>query len=140
LAGQFLSGKIMLRSVDQEASEQFRWYQGSGQMSRGDRLAQVIKQSRIAKMANLAADLGVDESAISRWKKGGPMSLENAEKLSAALDISLDWLILRRGTMNLHKKLSFSPQELELVKTFRRLNRPSQEKLLMFLNEVNPTL
>ncbi|MGJ5177975.1 helix-turn-helix domain-containing protein [Bradyrhizobium oligotrophicum] len=107
-------------------------------MSRGARLAQVIKQSGIAKMANLADDLGVDESAISRWKKGGSMSLENAAKLSSALDVSLDWLILGRGTMNLHKKLALSSEEFELINIFRRMSEPSQERLVMFLKEVAP--
>jgi len=109
-------------------------------MSRGSRLAQVIKQSGIAKMANLADDLGVDESAISRWKKGGSMSLENAARLSSKLDVSLDWLILGRGTMNLHKEFSLSGEELELITIFRRMNEPSQEKLVMFLKEVAPAL
>jgi len=49
-------------------------------ISRGERVAHAIKARGVSKMSNLALDLGVDESAISRWKKGGPMSLKSAAR------------------------------------------------------------
>jgi len=48
----------------------------------------------------------VDESAISRWKKGRSISLENAAQVCRALDISLDWLVMGRGSIDAHRHLS----------------------------------
>ncbi len=74
-------------------------------MSRGDRLLDAIRARGVAKMMNLARDLNVDESAISRWKRGGAMSLDSAAGIAEVLDISLDWLVLGRGGMNIHKRV-----------------------------------
>jgi hypothetical protein len=41
----------------------------------------------------LACALNVNEATISRWKRGGPITLSHAVSLCDALDISMDWLI-----------------------------------------------
>lgn len=46
----------------------------------------------------------MDESAISRWKKGRSISLANAAQVCRALDISLDWLVLGRGSIDSHRQ------------------------------------
>lgn len=46
----------------------------------------------------------MDESAISRWKKGRSISLENAAQVCDALDISLDWLVMGRGSIDAHRR------------------------------------
>lgn len=56
----------------------------------------------IAKLCVLAALMGVTESAVSRWRQGGPITLENAARLCESLDVSLDWLVLGRGGMEAH--------------------------------------
>lgn len=105
-------------------------------MPRGERLAQAIKGRGIAKMMNLAVDLDVDESAISRWKKGGAMSLEHAARLSLVLDVSLDWLVLGRGGMSIHKKMALSADELKLIRVLRRLDADSVRHLVTFLEDL----
>jgi transcriptional regulator with XRE-family HTH domain len=72
--------------------------------SRGERLNSALTARGISKQLALAVQLGVDESAISRWRKGTGLSLEHAAQLCETLDISLDWLILARGDIDLHNR------------------------------------
>jgi transcriptional regulator with XRE-family HTH domain len=88
---------------------------------RGERLSFALRLRRVPKMTSLAADLGVDESAISRWRKGGAMSLQSARRLSEVLDISLDWLVLGRGEVEGHKAFALNPREREIVQLVRAL-------------------
>jgi transcriptional regulator with XRE-family HTH domain len=73
--------------------------------SRGERLHAALVARGIRKQMALAAELGVGESAISRWQRDESLSLSNAARICEALDISLDWFVLGRGDMNLHKQL-----------------------------------
>lgn len=104
--------------------------------SRGDRLSRAIKGRGISKMMALALDLDVHESAISRWRKNGPMSLEHAARLSQVLDISLDWLVLGRGDMDAHASVSLASDEYELIQVARRLRRKTLRHLLTLLDDV----
>lgn len=104
--------------------------------SRGDRLSRAIKGRGISKMMALALDLDVHESAISRWRKGGPMSLENAARISEVLDISLDWLVLGRGEMDAHSAEGLASEEFELVQMVRRLKRTAVQHLMALLKDM----
>jgi transcriptional regulator with XRE-family HTH domain len=104
--------------------------------SRGDRLNQAIKGRGITKMLSLAIDLRVHESAISRWRKDAPMTLDHAAKLSEALNISLDWLVLGRGHMDGHNVESLRSGEAELLQSLRRLKRGALPLLNGFLEEI----
>jgi transcriptional regulator with XRE-family HTH domain len=108
--------------------------------SRGDRLSRAIKDRGISKMMVLAMDLDVHESAISRWRKGGPMSLEHAARISEVLNISLDWLVLGRGEMDAHKTDHLAREEYELVRLSRGLRRSAVRRLVSFLADLNQTL
>lgn len=88
---------------------------------RGERLSWALQLRRSTKMLPLAIDLGVNESAISRWRKGGAISLQSAGRLCELLDISLDWLVLGRGGAEAHKQFAVSPQERELLQILRGL-------------------
>lgn len=68
-----------------------------------ERLDQALKARRVHKSYALAVELGVDESAISRWRRGRSISLDNAVRLGQALDVSLDWLLTGRGHIDAHK-------------------------------------
>lgn len=48
------------------------------------------------KLFALAHDLGVSQSAISRWRSGGNISLENLTRLCDRLHVSADWVLLGR--------------------------------------------
>jgi len=77
--------------------------------TRGQRLQEAMAARGIRKQIVLAAELGVNESAISRWQQGYGLSLENAAKVCEVLDISLDWLILGRGHMDQHRAPADDP-------------------------------
>jgi transcriptional regulator with XRE-family HTH domain len=72
-------------------------------VNRGDRLRLAMDARGVRKQQAFAFQLKVHESAITRWKANRSLSLDNAIAVCAALDISLDWLLLGRGTMDLHK-------------------------------------
>lgn len=80
-----------------------------------DRIIKSLEYAQVKKVSALALELGVDESAISRWKKTGNISLKNTQKLCAVLDISMDWLILGRGCIQQHKNHSESNSECETI-------------------------
>lgn len=103
--------------------------------NRGERLQQAIRWRNHAKMLGLAHDLEVDESAISRWKRGGPMSLDHACRICVVLDVSMDWLILGRGEIEGHKHADASEAERRLIDSLRRLP-PAATELLAALVEV----
>ena len=78
--------------------------------TRGERIRQALSARGVRKQQALAAELDVHESAITRWKENQSMSLDSAVAFCAVLDISLDWLLLERGTIDSHKKVP--PQSL----------------------------
>jgi transcriptional regulator with XRE-family HTH domain len=71
--------------------------------TRGERIREALTSRGVRKQQALAAELNVHESAITRWKEGKPISLDSAVALGASLDISLDWLLLGRGTIDSHR-------------------------------------
>ncbi len=89
-------------------------------------------------MMALALDLDVHESAISRWRKGGSMSLENAARISEVLNISLDWLVLGRGEMDAHTTVGLASEEFELIQIVRRLRSTAVAHLMALLNDLAP--
>lgn len=68
-----------------------------------ERLEHALKLRRVRKLHALAVELGVDESAVSRWRRSRAISLGNAVNLCCALDISLDWLLTGRGHILAHR-------------------------------------
>lgn len=57
----------------------------------------------LSKLYALAVALNVTEGAVSRWRSGGKITLENTIALCEFLDISSDWLLMGRGTMDMHR-------------------------------------
>ncbi|WP_315702928.1 MULTISPECIES: helix-turn-helix transcriptional regulator [unclassified Bradyrhizobium] len=84
--------------------------------SRGARIKQALEARAVRKQHALARALGVHESAITRWKEDGTMTLDNAIALCRELDISADWLLLGIGHMDQHKERSeVAPAHTELL-------------------------
>lgn len=81
----------------------------------GPRLREAMALRRVGKMLGLACQLGVHESALSRWKHGGAMSLVNVVSVCEALDISMDWLVLGRGHPEAHKNGESSLVDQEVL-------------------------
>ncbi len=78
----------------------------------GVRLQQALRRRGVRKLYALAVEIGIDQSAISRWRKGLPISLRNAVALCRALDISLDWLMTGRGMIEGHRITMSAPIDL----------------------------
>lgn len=83
--------------------------------TRGERIRQALTERAVHKQQALAAELNVHESAITRWKEGKPISLDNAVAFGAVLDVSLDWLLLGRGTIDGHRSISAADQVLRHI-------------------------
>ncbi|WP_275531687.1 helix-turn-helix domain-containing protein [Ensifer aridi] len=71
----------------------------------GDRLEIALNARGIKKQMAFAAQLGVDDSLVSRWLRGNGLSMQNAIRVCEVLDVSLDWLLLGRGTIDSHRHL-----------------------------------
>jgi len=76
------------------------------QGTRGDRLSHAMAMRGWRKHAALAKALGIDASTVSRWRGDGPLSLEHAMAVCELLDVSLDWLLLGRGTPEWRRRTS----------------------------------
>ena len=95
-------------------------------LNRGERLCLAMDARGVRKQQAFAFQLKVHESAITRWKANRSLSLDHAIAVCAALDISLDWLLLGRGTMESHKIAiteAVQNEESCLVAPFRHLSR-----------------
>ncbi len=82
-------------------------------LNHGDRLRLAMTARGVRKQQAFAFQLKVHESAITRWKANQSFSIDNAIAVCAALDISLDWLLLGRGTMDSHKVSDTRPVQNE---------------------------
>ncbi len=103
---------------------------------RGERIARAIEITKAGKLSALALQIGVNESAICRWKKNGKITLDNACVLCETLDVSMDWLALGRGTCFQHrKKINVTHDHVE-SKELRRLSEDSVDRLSDFIKSV----
>ena len=103
--------------------------------TRGERIREALAKRGVRKQQALAAELEVHESAITRWKENKEMSLANAVALSAALDISLDWLLLGRGTIDSHKAASAPPADDGTLRRIASRLGPRSLSLLLSMVE-----
>jgi hypothetical protein len=95
-------------------------------LTRGERLRLAMDARGVRKQQAFAFQLKVHESAITRWKANRSFSLDNAIAVCAALDISLDWLLLGRGTMDFHKLSDAEAEQNEeshLVAAFKHISQ-----------------
>jgi transcriptional regulator with XRE-family HTH domain len=96
----------------------------------------------VRKLYPLALEIGVDESALSRWRHGQQISLENAVRLATHLDVSLDWLLTGRGTLDGHRPsggpILPTPAEREVVERLRRLPPEALPLLAALLDALAP--
>ncbi len=81
----------------------------------GDRLVLAMRLRGNYKATALACALGVNEAAISRWKRGGPITLHHAVSLCDTLDISMDWLIRGIGHPGARQRLETASPSPEIT-------------------------
>jgi len=104
---------------------------------RGKRLKQAMRMRGRRKAMALAAELNISPAAITKWKQGHAMSVDNACNLAKSLDISLDWLLLGRSGPDAFRSAGLSVPELEFIEKMRQ--RPARiGKLLLSLLEEIP--
>lgn len=97
--------------------------------ARGKRIRNAMAERNFRKTHALAAELDVSAAAVSRWQNGGHVSLQSACALAEKLDVSLDWLLLGRGTIDWHKDNQVSQSELQWILLLR--THPSKIKSLL---------
>lgn len=102
---------------------------------RGNRLAEAMYARGIYKLSVLSTLLGVTESAISRWRHNGTMTVENVTALCVALDISVDWFLTGRGHMDMHRDPVAGPHA-RITTLVERLRPQVREQLAGLLNAV----
>ncbi|MBB3945826.1 transcriptional regulator with XRE-family HTH domain [Rhizobium skierniewicense] len=105
-------------------------------LERGKRIREAITRSHIRKVHAVAAELDVSVAAVSRWQNGGHTSLESACSLATLLDVSLDWLLLGRGTMDWHRNNSISALEMRWILLLRSRSATVQTRLLALLEAI----
>jgi transcriptional regulator with XRE-family HTH domain len=103
--------------------------------TRAKRLQSAMNRRGLTKLSAMAATMGVTESAVSRWRHGGKMTVDNVTVLCDVLDISMDWLLLGRGHMEQHKPpvLQVHPHIAQAV---ARMKPHAREHLSMFLTSI----
>ena len=97
--------------------------------ARGKRIRNAMAARNFKKAHALAAALDVSTAAVSRWQNGGHVSLQSACAFAEKLDVSLDWLLLGRGTIDWHRANQISQSELEWILLLR--TQPSNIQALI---------
>lgn len=87
-----------------------------------------------------AAEVGVDDSVVSRWQKGKSLSMPNAIRVCEVLDISLDWLLLGRGTIDSHHQPHPSAPRDRLLSATSGLPDPIVNALAAMAEEIRAEL
>lgn len=103
--------------------------------TRAKRLQSAMNRRGLTKLSAMAATMGVTESAVSRWRHGGKMTVDNVTVLCDVLDISMDWLLLGRGDMEQHKP-SVGQIHPHIAHAVARLKPRAREHLSMFLRSI----
>jgi transcriptional regulator with XRE-family HTH domain len=104
-------------------------------LNRGKRIRKAISTSKIVKAYALAAEINVSIAAVSKWQNGGEISLNNACELAVATDVSLDWLLLGRGTADFHRK-PLQPTETQFMLTPGLANTAAMEAMMHSLMSI----
>jgi transcriptional regulator with XRE-family HTH domain len=87
---------------------------------RGKRIEQAMMRRGHRKAMALAAELDISPAALTKWKQGHAMSLENACRLADLLDVSMDWLLLGRNAPDWLQADQLNTQEADLIDRLRR--------------------
>lgn len=108
-------------------------------MGFADRLRQALELRGRQKRYALAAEIGVNASSVTRWLQGGPISMEHMVRLCDVLEISLDWLLLGRGSFELAVGEPLTPTEERLLALSRAMQEGTLEHLINLLQALGKT-
>jgi transcriptional regulator with XRE-family HTH domain len=109
---------------------------GADARRRGERIRVAIHQRGVRKLTALAAEIGVTEGALSRWRQGGPMSLDNGIRFCRVLDVSLDWLAMGRADPDHHKQHTVNQDRQRLLTALDALPAGSDAYLASLLEHL----
>ncbi|HSC76347.1 MAG TPA: helix-turn-helix domain-containing protein [Pseudomonadales bacterium] len=70
-------------------------------------------------ITNLAYALGLSKSSVSEWLRGGGLSMNSLAAIALELNISIDWLLMGKGKMDLFGAVHPTEEEMELVYMLR---------------------
>ena len=87
---------------------------GTAMNALGERLQFALGVRGLRKQMAFAVELGVNESTVSRWQRGYGLSVANVVRVCEALDISIDWLLTGRGSMQLDRSGASGPSDRRL--------------------------
>jgi transcriptional regulator with XRE-family HTH domain len=93
------------------------------------RLDLALRTRRIGKMYALAVALGVDESALSRWRRGKPISVGSLVRLCRHLRVSIDWLLTGSGSMEAAEPCAVEAWRSEIVADLASLDPTIRDRL-----------
>lgn len=102
--------------------------------TRGGRLAIAMAARCIPKISVLALAVGVSESAVSRWRADGPMTLDNVIAVCRYLNISVDWFLFGDGPME--RGVSSPTAASPWGTVIQSLHPAAQKHLLLFLAQL----
>jgi AraC-like DNA-binding protein/DNA-binding Xre family transcriptional regulator len=106
---------------------------GTDIAARCARLSYAMQHRGPNKLSVLAHDLGVTESVVSRWRGQGnmtDMTVNNVIAVCDVLDVSADWLLLGRGSMEWRVA---EPGEEDGFEPWLRELRPDVRRLMLEL-------
>jgi transcriptional regulator with XRE-family HTH domain len=91
----------------------------------GQRLNDVIHSKRITK-SDLARIAGVSRQSVNGWFNRGSISKEAAAKISAAVGVSLAWILGEEA----EESVALSADEKKLVELYRQFPSAEQENMV----------
>jgi transcriptional regulator with XRE-family HTH domain len=103
---------------------------------RAERLRKALEIRGRRKLYALAGEVGVNPSSVTRWLQGRFISLDHAVRLCDVLDVSLDWLMLGRGSLDPPRAARLSPAEERLLAHSRALSVEVAERFAALIEAV----
>jgi len=106
---------------------------------RGARLREAMAARGDLKMMAMAAEMGVSQAALSKWRQGHAMSVDHASRLCAMLGVSLDWLLTGRFAQGGERHPPISATERELLALLGRRPERIAQRLIDLVAEIPET-
>lgn len=102
---------------------------------------QEAMQIRNISITNLSYALGVSKASVSEWLRGGGLSINNLAAIALEMNISVNWLLMGKGSMNLFGPIHPTAEEMELIYHTRRASETVSDAFFnMISNIAKPVL
>lgn len=84
----------------------------------GERIRRAL-EARNIRPAELAGRLGVSRAAVSNWLRGEKLSATHISAIATELDVSINWLTLGIGSIDIAADATLSPREEDMIRLVR---------------------